>query len=79
MVENEIKNAKKKYGHFNSTHEIYGVLTEEVEEFWEIVKEPNHKMDDEYKSTRMISELSQVAAISLRAIDELKNNKIKWI
>ena len=85
----EIQQAREKYGYFNSTHEVYGVLIEEVAEFFEIVKrktlsnnpsEPFESYAVEMgKTPDMINELTQIAAISLRAIDELRHNKIKWI
>ena len=72
----EQEKALEKYGHFNSTHEVYGVLIEEVEEFFEIVREqPN----TEHKAKRMIQELNQIRAIAERAMNELKKNQIKFV
>ena len=34
----EIQTSRDKYGPFNSTHEVYGVLVEEVQEFMDEVK-----------------------------------------
>jgi len=70
----ESETSKEKYGHFNSTHEVYGVLIEEVEEFLELVKskEPG-------RSEKMQHELVQIAAVAIRAAGELKNDEIKWI
>jgi len=82
IIANEIQTSKEKYGNFNSTHEIYGVLKEEVDEFFDVVKTGNYKNDDEekwVKVDRMKSELTQIAAIALRAIDELEHSKINWI
>lgn len=83
-IKEEAETAQNKYGHFNSTHEAYGVLKEEVEEFWQVVKEKNKKGNDTTtealsKKRKMIHELTQVAAIAIRTIEELENNKIKWI
>ena len=83
----EIQQAREKYGYFNSTHEVYGVLIEKVEEFFHEVKKktiPGNENIDEFsfaetKKRRIIHELTQIAAISLRAIDELRHDKIKWI
>ena len=82
----EIQQSKDKYDCFNSTHEVYGVLIEEVDEFWELVKRQTLKSDDPMwfeslraKKLSMIHELTQIAAISLRAIDELRHDKIKWV
>lgn len=82
----EIQTAKEKYGPFHSTHGVYGVLIEEIQEFFDVVKEkPIHQNEfmapekSESKTNRMIHELNQIAAIALRAADELKNNEIKWV
>ena len=85
----EIQQAREKYGYFNSTHEVYGVLIEEVSEFFQAVQVKNSDTstfssfelneDMQTKKKNMIHELTQIAAISLRAIDELRHNKIKWI
>ena len=77
-IEQEKTEALKKYGHFNSTHEVYAVLLEEVDEFWELVKLPTQK-NATLKQDDMIEELTQIAAIAQRAIKELENNEIRWI
>lgn len=74
-IESEVSNAKRTYGHFNSTHEVYGVLIEEVEEFWAEVK----KKPDDTNVTSMIKELIQIAAIAQRAANELNNNQINHV
>lgn len=78
QIQEEAINAYKKYGHFNSTHEVYGVLVEELEEFFEFVK-LNIGLRDESKKNEMIKELIQISAIAKRAAMELNNNKINWI
>jgi hypothetical protein len=80
-MELESKKAFDIYGHFNSTHEVYGVLMEEVHEFFEVVKEkpPKNKTELKIKSKRMILELEQIAEVCLRASKELKYNKIKHV
>jgi len=80
----EKEEALDKYGHFNSTHEAYAVLQEEVDEFWDLVKKPNYDNfqftgSREHKKQQMINELTQVAAIAQRAIEELTNDEIKWV
>lgn len=78
----EGKNAQAKYGHFNSTHEVYAVLAEEVEEFWELVKQPTlivGKDGTTSKTGKMILELSQVRSVADRAIEELQESKIKFV
>ena len=72
----EQKEAFDKYGNFHSTHEVFGVLLEEVEEFWQIVKE---KPNTNLKKERMISELTDIINVAERAKNELKNNLIKHV
>lgn len=74
-IQKEAKKAFNKFGHFNSTHELYGVLIEEVDEFYELVRQkPNPK-----KAQRMIEELTQVAAVAYRGVIELQNQQIKHV
>ena len=82
----EAMKAYEKYGHFNSTHEVYAVLKEEVEEFWEIVKEKTcdgfsrrEPMTLDNKKRRMIAELEQICSVADRAIKELSENEIHWV
>ena len=67
----EAKKSFRKYGHFNSTHEVYGVLKEEVDEFFDAVKANLQK-------EHHIQELIQIAGICIRCIDELENDQIKF-
>ena len=84
---NEIQSAREKYGPFNSTHELYGVLKEELDEFWDEAKKKTVTFDDaqkeysfaETKKKQMIYELMQIAAIALRGMSELENHEIKWV
>ena len=72
----ESEKAFEKYGHFNSTHEVYGVMMEEVAEFFEIVRE---KPGTENKIQRMMLELHQIESICERARKELRNDQIKFV
>ena len=74
-IKEELESAREKYGPFNSTHEAYAVLQEEVNEFWELVQKNNMV----YKDLLMVDELKQVAAIAIRIIEELENKEIKWV
>jgi NTP pyrophosphatase (non-canonical NTP hydrolase) len=52
---------------FNSSHEGYAVLLEELDEVWEeIKKSKNYTLSNEAKQ-----ELIQVAAVAMRMINEL--------
>lgn len=87
-LEQEIETARKKYGAFHSTHEIHSVLLEEVQEYFDEVKSnkkyafayPEHQKEfDIERVKRMCNELTQIAAIALRAVKELENNEVKFV
>lgn len=65
VVLEEIIRAKKKHGlkEFNSTHEGYAVLLEEVDEMWEDVKKD--------RKPESVEEAIQVAAMAVRYAAEL--------
>lgn len=61
MLNKELEFAVKKFGKFNSTHELYAVLAEELEEFWDSVK----------KNEPSSYELIQLAIVAIRGYEEL--------
>lgn len=64
-IDIELKRAKGKFPlDFHSTHEGYGVLKEEVDELWDVIKSDGPK-------NRLRSESIQVAAMAIRIIQEL--------
>lgn len=63
----EIARVRAKYKPFNSAHEAYGVLAEEVDEFWDEVKKRRTLRSPE----RMREELIQIAAVAIRAVVDL--------
>jgi NTP pyrophosphatase (non-canonical NTP hydrolase) len=62
-VVDEIERAIEQHGGYNSAHEAYGVLAEEVDEFWEEVRK---KRKDRSKED-MRKELIQIAAVAVKA------------
>ena len=80
-IEAEAMTAKQKYGAFNSTHEGYAVLKEEVDELWEVIKRntERHYGTPEWKTKALIPELIQISAVALRMANELSNNEIKHV
>ena len=68
----EVAIAQNKYPRFNSGHEGYAVLLEEVEELWEVVRNHHAGVDDDqgYR-LRLRAEATQVAAMAVRIILEL--------
>lgn len=60
----ELLNARQKFPEFNSAHEGYGVLKEEVDEMWDAIK------GNDIKSAR--EEAIQVAAMAVSFILDLE-------
>lgn len=63
-VLHEVARAKSKFLPFNSAHEGYGVLLEEVDELWDEVKK-NQRVRDK---AQMRKEAIQVAAMAVRFV-----------
>ena len=68
LIEMELSRAMMLHGSMNSHHHAYGVILEEVDEFWDEVKKKSHDRSKD----RMREELIQVAAMACRAILDLK-------
>lgn len=68
----EIVRAKTKHGHktFNSLHEGYAVLLEEVDEMWDEVKRDNKEL--------AVAEAVQVAAMAIRFVAEFGTPPYKF-
>lgn len=69
----EYHQASNSHAPFNSAHEGYAVLQEEVEELWDLVKTNPRKFEggQEALRDRMREEAVQVGAMSLRFINDL--------
>ena len=65
IVKAELHMARKKFPAFNSEHEGYAVLKEEVDELWEAVR---LKQSDPSRDARIKKEAVQVAAMAMRFI-----------
>lgn len=63
----ELQSAVEKYKPFNSAHEGFSIMNEEVDEMWDEVK----KDDPE----RAIEEAIQVAAMAIRFIKDIRTNR----
>lgn len=66
-VHSELMQACGKHVSMNSAHEAYGIILEELDEFWEEVRK---KPENRYPP-KMKRELVQVAAMACRAIQDL--------
>jgi len=67
-VVEEIQKSMIKYPLFNSPHEGYGVLLEELDELWDEVK----KREPDLKNMR--AEAVQVAAMAMKFIMSMEND-----
>jgi ATP sulfurylase len=63
---NEFNRATSKHPKFNSRHEVYAILLEELNELWEEIKK-NHTKSPEAKIAQR-KEAVQVAAMAMRFI-----------
>ena len=71
LVVQEYDNAIIMYEPFNSAHEGYAILLEELDELWdEVKKKPNDRDNDNLRK-----EATQVSAMGLRMVVDLNNFK----
>ena len=61
----EVKRARDMYPKFNSAHEGYAVLREEVDELWDEIKKKTHD------PVKLREEAIQVGAMSIRFIMDI--------
>jgi hypothetical protein len=64
----ELARADTLHGNYNSYHEAYAVILEELDEFWEIVREKSNRRDHRHA----YNELVQLAVTCIRAARDLK-------
>ena len=70
-VEKEFLDAIEKFDAFNSGHEGYAVIKEELDELWEEIKNKNCKQPE------LFSEAKQVAAMAIRFMIDICLTQIK--
>jgi archaellum component FlaC len=66
-IKEEYKKAISKFNKFNSAHEGYAVILEELDELWEIVK----KKKEDRSVYEMCREATQIATMAIRFIIDL--------
>jgi hypothetical protein len=66
-IQTEVDRARTLYPKFHSLHEGYGVLLEEVDELWDMIKTSKLITADD----RMKAEAIQIAAMAVRFIEDL--------
>lgn len=62
----EIESATLKHGNFNSPHEAYSVILEEMDELWTEIK------SNKGRNEEAMNEAKQIAAMAIRYILDLK-------
>lgn len=67
QLRRELERAREQFAAYNSAHEAYAVILEELEEFWAWVKVKREARDRE----AMRAELIQIAATAIRAVEDL--------
>ena len=60
--------ARRKYKPFNSTHEGWAVIQEEVDELWDMIKASKKTRID---NPRMVNECIQIAAMAYAFVKDL--------
>ena len=63
----EVKSAQQKYHPFNSNHEGYAVILEELDELWDMIKSSKSTT----ATADMKKECIQIAAMAIRFIEDL--------
>ncbi len=63
--------AREKHAPMQSRHEAYGVILEELDEFWDQVKAGGADTP-EVDNAKLLKELTHVAAMCQRAAEDLK-------
>lgn len=67
LITHEYLLATKRHGKFNSTHEGFAVLKEEVDELWDLVRK-GHRYNAMQQEHCFTSEAKQIAAMAIRFI-----------
>ena len=67
-IDNELE-AAKRHGGFNSLHEAYSVILEELDEIWDITKLKKKDRD----ANEIKKELIQLAAMAIKAYNSVEN------
>ncbi len=70
-ITEELERAENKFDPFNSAHEGWAVLMEEVDELWEAVR----MKDSPERTQQMFEEAIQVGAMAMRFLLFLQDNK----
>lgn len=67
LVKKELASARKKHGNQSNIHEAFAILLEEVDEFWEHVREKSTRRN--YK--KVLAELVQIASCAQKTAEDV--------
>lgn len=68
----EYNEAGAKFGAFNTSHEAYAVILEEMDELWDEIKKKSYRRSKRNKNA-IRREATQVAAMAIRLIMDLED------
>ena len=54
-VRREVKNAEARFPEYNSSHEGYAIIAEELDEMWQLVKEKDQNYDLQYEEAKHVA------------------------
>lgn len=69
LVTEELSRARRKHGAVNSLHEGYAVLLEEVDEFWDLVKQQSPNKE------HLLAELVQISAMAQKIAEDVVDRR----
>jgi len=67
LVKKELASARKKHGKQSNIHEAFAILLEEVDEFWEHVREKS----DRRNYNEVLEELVQIASCAQKTAEDV--------
>lgn len=71
-IADEMRLANENYGPIASTHELYAVIKEELDEFWDLTREWKGRMPIRENKDVFTRELLQIAAVAIRGIIQIE-------
>jgi NTP pyrophosphatase (non-canonical NTP hydrolase) len=74
-VDQELLKARAKWPRFNSAHEGYAVLREEVDELWDMVKVNQSRRDLEKMQREAIQVAAMAQRFAMEVCDEINGRK----
>jgi hypothetical protein len=67
LVKKELKSPREEHGSIKSLHEGYAILLEEIDEFWEHVRQKRNNRDH----NKILHELTQIGAMAQAIAEDI--------